>query len=207
MSAARLAGGRAHLRGGTRDAGRRPSRRTCPRGRSGTRRTVPSPGSSRSVTTVLSAGSPSHVDRRRRALHTAASSSIRLRRRGCARRGASGARCSTRSSTAAPAHGIWTIQTSIMTANGPSLALHAAAGFRRRRPARADRRARTASWQRHAAPRAAAAVRALCPCQTPVARQVVRSEQDRPRHLLPLPDVRQPRNDAERSLWTNCART
>ena len=30
----------------------------------------------------------------------------------------------------APAHGIWTIQTSIIAGNEPSLALHAAAGFR-----------------------------------------------------------------------------
>ena len=30
----------------------------------------------------------------------------------------------------APAHGIWTIQTSIMAANGASLALHTSAGFR-----------------------------------------------------------------------------
>ena len=31
---------------------------------------------------------------------------------------------------AAPAHGIWTIQTSILEANGPSIALHEAVGFR-----------------------------------------------------------------------------
>ena len=30
----------------------------------------------------------------------------------------------------APAHGVWTVQTSIMAANGPSLALHEAVGFR-----------------------------------------------------------------------------
>ena len=30
----------------------------------------------------------------------------------------------------APAHGIWTIQTSIIAANEPSLGLHASVGFR-----------------------------------------------------------------------------
>jgi len=43
---------------------------------------------------------------------------------------------------AAPAHGIWTIQTSVIAANEPSLGLHAAVGFRtvgrRERIARRD---------------------------------------------------------------------